>query len=113
MQGTNRGAVSDLGRSRQRRALRRAAVGVGACGERGHRRTHRRGGEPAGNPVRVPAHHHGFAVVPTHLRGASLMPTTNSSKLKEITFTLGGNDFKCQLESWNVANNSEDGERFY
>lgn len=41
------------------------------------------------------------------------MPTTNSSKLKEITFTLGGNDFKCQLETWQMVNNTEDGERFY
>lgn len=40
------------------------------------------------------------------------MPT-NSSKLKEITFTLGGNDFKCQLETWRVVNNTDPGERFY
>lgn len=36
-----------------------------------------------------------------------------SRKLKIITFTLDGNEFQCQLSSWKVTNNTEDGERFY
>lgn len=40
------------------------------------------------------------------------MPT-NSRKLKEITFTLAGNDFKCQLELWRFKNGTQPGERFF
>jgi hypothetical protein len=37
----------------------------------------------------------------------------HNRKLKEITFTLGGTSFECQVQSWTMQNNSEDGERFY
>lgn len=39
--------------------------------------------------------------------------TINNRKLKIITFTLGGNQFQCQLQSWTMNNGTEDGERFY
>lgn len=39
--------------------------------------------------------------------------TAHNLKLKVITFTLGGVSFECQLSSWKVVNNSDDGERFY
>lgn len=41
------------------------------------------------------------------------MPTTNHRKLKLLTFMLGGNTFQCQLQNWQLINNTEDGERFY
>lgn len=39
--------------------------------------------------------------------------TTQNRKLKLITFTLGGNSFECQVKQWNIANNSDDGEKLY
>lgn len=38
---------------------------------------------------------------------------TTNRKLKIITFRLSGVDFQCQLQKWNLANNTEDGEKFY
>lgn len=40
------------------------------------------------------------------------MPT-NHRKLKLLTFTLGGSTFQCQIQNWQLLNNTEDGERFY
>ncbi|TDD98898.1 hypothetical protein [Jiangella asiatica] len=37
----------------------------------------------------------------------------NHKKLKEITLTLDGVDYQCQVSNWQVVNNTEDGERFY
>jgi hypothetical protein len=39
--------------------------------------------------------------------------TTNSRKLKLIEFSLAGNRFECQVKTWNIVNNSEDGEKYY
>jgi len=39
--------------------------------------------------------------------------TVHNRKLKRITFTLGGNSFACQLQSWTMNNATEDGEKFY
>lgn len=39
--------------------------------------------------------------------------TVHSRKLKTITFTLAGASFECQVKSWNIANNTGDGERMY
>ena len=40
------------------------------------------------------------------------MPAHNR-KLKFITFTLDGTDYQCQVQTWNIANNTDDGEKFY
>lgn len=37
----------------------------------------------------------------------------NHRKLKLLTFTLAGNAFQCQINTWQMVNNTEDGERFY
>ena len=39
--------------------------------------------------------------------------TTHNRKIKLVEFTLGGNTFQCQVQNWRVANNTEDGEKFY
>jgi len=39
--------------------------------------------------------------------------TARSRKLKIITFTLAGVSFQCQLQSWKMNNNTNDGDRFY
>lgn len=39
--------------------------------------------------------------------------TIHNRKLKRITFTLGGNSYACQVQSWQMLNNTEDGEKFY
>lgn len=39
--------------------------------------------------------------------------TTNHRKLKIVTFTLGGNDFACQVKTWRMLNNTDDGEKMY
>jgi hypothetical protein len=41
------------------------------------------------------------------------MAVPQSRKLKIITFTLAGTQFQCQLKSWTMNNNTEDGEKFY
>lgn len=38
---------------------------------------------------------------------------TTNRKLKIVTFRLSGVDFQCQLSSWKMINNTEDGEKFY
>jgi hypothetical protein len=40
------------------------------------------------------------------------MPFHNR-KLKVITFTAGGIAFQTQVQTWNLANNTEDGEKIY
>src|SRR5262245_42341312 len=37
----------------------------------------------------------------------------HNRKLKLIEFTVDGTSFECQLQSWNLANNTDDGERMY
>jgi hypothetical protein len=39
--------------------------------------------------------------------------TVHNRKVKIITFTVDGISFECQVQTWNVANNTEDGERHY
>lgn len=39
--------------------------------------------------------------------------TVHNRKVKIITFTLDGISYECQVQTWNVANNTEDGERYY
>jgi hypothetical protein len=39
--------------------------------------------------------------------------STHNRKLKLIEFQLGDDNFECQVSSWNMANNTEDGEKFY
>jgi hypothetical protein len=39
--------------------------------------------------------------------------TTHNRKLKIIEFALEAVQFECQVSNWNMANNTEDGERFY
>lgn len=34
-------------------------------------------------------------------------------KLKTLTFTMDGTEFQCQIRTWRVVNNTEDGEKFY
>lgn len=41
------------------------------------------------------------------------MAVTQSRKLKIVTFSLAGITFQCQLQKWNIKNNSPDGEKFY
>lgn len=35
----------------------------------------------------------------------------HNRRLKTITFTLGATAFECQVKSWQIVNNTEDGER--
>lgn len=37
----------------------------------------------------------------------------NNRRLKRVTFTIGGTDFACQLRSWKINNDTEDGETLY
>ena len=37
----------------------------------------------------------------------------HNRKLKIIEFSLDGDQFECQLNSWKIVNNTEDGERMY
>lgn len=37
----------------------------------------------------------------------------HNRRLKTITFTLDGSSFECQLSSWTLANNTEDGEKMF
>lgn len=39
--------------------------------------------------------------------------TAYNKRLKEITFTLGGTEFQCQLNSWKLANNTDDGDKMF
>lgn len=39
--------------------------------------------------------------------------TIHLRKLKTITFTAGGIPFQCQVKTWNLANNTEDGEKVF
>ena len=39
--------------------------------------------------------------------------TTNHRKLKIITFSLGGSSWECQVQKWQILNNSDDGEKMY
>jgi hypothetical protein len=39
--------------------------------------------------------------------------STHNRKIKVIEFTIDGTSFECQVQTWNVANNTEDGERYY
>ncbi len=39
--------------------------------------------------------------------------TTHNRKLKIIEFTLAGTSFQCQVKTWKMNNNSEDGEKMY
>jgi hypothetical protein len=39
--------------------------------------------------------------------------TVHNRKLKLIELGVGANQFECQVKTWNMANNTEDGERFY
>lgn len=36
-----------------------------------------------------------------------------SRKVKLIEFSIGLVAFECQVQTWNMANNTDDGERFY
>ena len=42
---------------------------------------------------------------------------THNRKIKIVTFSLGptgsADNFECQIQSWNIENNSDDGERYY
>lgn len=40
------------------------------------------------------------------------MPIQNR-RLKRVTFTLGGTDYACQLRSWKINNDTEDGDPLY
>lgn len=37
----------------------------------------------------------------------------HNRRLKTITFTLGGTAFECQVSTWNLTNNSDDGEQMF
>lgn len=37
----------------------------------------------------------------------------HNRRLKTITFSLGATQFECQLSSWVLQNNTEDGERMF
>lgn len=39
--------------------------------------------------------------------------TIHQRRLKQIQFTLDVTSFECQLRSWNIANNTEDGEKLF
>ncbi|MFI6759364.1 hypothetical protein ACIBF5_09510 [Micromonospora sp. NPDC050417] len=41
------------------------------------------------------------------------MADPHNRRLKQIEFTLGGEAFQCQVQNWNIANNTEDGERLF
>lgn len=37
----------------------------------------------------------------------------HSRKIKLIEFAIGATQFECQISSWTLENNSDDGEKFY
>lgn len=39
--------------------------------------------------------------------------TANHRRLKVITLDLDGDNYECQVKTWNVANNTGDGEQMY
>lgn len=43
--------------------------------------------------------------------------STHTRKIKIVTFSFGptgtAEPFECQIQNWNVENNTEDGERYY
>lgn len=41
------------------------------------------------------------------------MTETHHRKLKVIEFTLGGVNYECQVQTWNMANNTDDGDKLY
>lgn len=41
------------------------------------------------------------------------MPELHNRKVKIIEFVLGGVSYECQVQTWNMANNTEDGEVLY
>ena len=41
------------------------------------------------------------------------MPEPHNRKIKQIEFSLGSISFQCQVQTWQMQNNTEDGERQY
>lgn len=41
------------------------------------------------------------------------MTATHNRKLKLIEFDINGTQFECQVQSWKIANNSDDGEKMF
>ena len=41
------------------------------------------------------------------------MSAAHNRKVKIIEFDIDGTQFECQVQTWNLANNTEDGEKFY
>ncbi|WP_435589805.1 hypothetical protein [Micromonospora aurantiaca (nom. illeg.)] len=41
------------------------------------------------------------------------MAPPHSRKIKVIEFDIDGTQFECQVQTWNMANNTDDGERYY
>lgn len=39
--------------------------------------------------------------------------TIHNRKLKLIEFDLGGTNFECQIKTWNLPNNTDDGDKIY
>lgn len=39
--------------------------------------------------------------------------TTFHRKLKVIEFTIGGLNYECQVQTWNMSNNTDDGDKLY
>ena len=41
------------------------------------------------------------------------MPEPHNRKIKQIEFAVDSTEFQCQVQSWQMQNNTEDGERQY
>lgn len=41
------------------------------------------------------------------------MSPPHNRRLKVIEFAIGGTQYECQVKTWNMANNTEDGEKLY
>lgn len=39
--------------------------------------------------------------------------TAHNRRLKQITFDLDGTEFQCQIQSWQLVNNTDDGDLMY
>jgi hypothetical protein len=39
--------------------------------------------------------------------------TAHNRRLKQITFQLGATEFQCQVQSWQLVNNTDDGDLMY
>lgn len=37
----------------------------------------------------------------------------HTRRLKQIQFAIGASNFECQVQSWNIANNTDDGEKLF